>query len=209
MKAVHLEFLVEEPSMEAYLQGILPKILGQSASFNIYPYQGKADLLGKLANRLRGYRSWLPPDWRVFVVVDRDDQDCNVLKQQMEAAIVLSGLRTRSSGNDWQVVSRIAIEELEAWYFGDWAAVHSAFPKVPTTVPSQAKYRSPDQVTGGTWEAFQRVLQRAGYYPGGLRKVEAARLVSSASEPDRNRSASFRTLHAAINEALAPAELGT
>ncbi len=32
----------------------------------------------------------------------------------------------------------------------------------------------PDAIPGGTWEAFERVLQRSGYFQTGLRKLEAA-----------------------------------
>jgi hypothetical protein len=41
---MHVEFLVEEPSAEAALQNLLPKIVGNVATFTIHPYQGKPDL---------------------------------------------------------------------------------------------------------------------------------------------------------------------
>jgi hypothetical protein len=34
--------------------------------------------------------------------------------------------------------------------------------------------RVPDDIKGGTWEAFQHVLQSSGYFTDGLRKIEAA-----------------------------------
>jgi len=76
MSAAHLELLVEEPSMEAFLRALLPRLLPQDRSFEVHPFQGKNDLLGKLESRLRGYAAWIPADWRIVVVVDRDDQDC-------------------------------------------------------------------------------------------------------------------------------------
>jgi len=57
----HFEILVEEPSMEAFLRGVLPRLI--NATFEIYPFQGKQDLLDKLERRLRGYAAWLPADW--------------------------------------------------------------------------------------------------------------------------------------------------
>ena len=89
------------------------------------------------------------------------------------------------------VVNRLAIEELEARYFGDWEAVRAAYPRTSATIPSQSKYRNPDAIAGGTWEAFERVLQKAGYFTGGLRKVEAARAVATHMEASRNTSPSF------------------
>lgn len=63
MAAVHLELLVEEPSMEAFLRGLLPRLLPRDRRFEIHAFQGKDDLLRNLATRLRGYAHWLPPDW--------------------------------------------------------------------------------------------------------------------------------------------------
>lgn len=82
MIARHLELLVEELLMEALLRELLPCILPVDRSFEIHTFQGKRDLLGKLENRLKGYARWLPADWRIVVVVDRDDDDCLRLKQQ-------------------------------------------------------------------------------------------------------------------------------
>lgn len=137
--AAHVELLVEEPSMEAFLRALLPRLLPQNKTFEVHAFQGKSDLLGKLADRLRGYAKWLPDDWRIVVVVDRDDDDCMQLKQRLEAIAGQAGLRTRARAGraPWQLVNRIAIEELEAWYFGDWPAVKAVFPRVSANVPNQ------------------------------------------------------------------------
>lgn len=205
MTAQHLELLVEEPSMEAFLRALLPRLLPADRTFEVHAFQGKSDLLGKLQNRLRGYAKWLPADSRVVVVVDRDDDDCQALKQRLEGMAEAAGLRTRSraAGTPWQLVNRIAIEELEAWYFGDWAAVCSAYPHVSQTIPQQRGFRNPDAVRGGTWEAFERILQRYGYFKTGLRKVEAARAIGTHVDSGRSRSRSFVRFHEAIAEATA------
>ena len=44
---MHIEFLVEEPSAEAALKNLVPKISGQDVSFMIHPHQGKQDLLAE------------------------------------------------------------------------------------------------------------------------------------------------------------------
>jgi hypothetical protein len=197
----HIEVLVEEQSMETALRLLLPKILG-GIPFRIYPYQGKADLLGKLPNRLRGYSSWLPQTWRIVVIVDRDNEDCIALKSRLEVIALNISVVTKSSakGNDYVVVNRIAVEELEAWYFGDWAAITSAFPGVPENIPRKAKYRDPDAIAGGTWESLERILRKAGYFQGGFRKIEAARLVAAHMDPARNRSRSFQVFREALRE---------
>ena len=130
MSATHLELLVEEPSIEAFLEALLPRLLPEGRTFAVHPFQGKADLLTNLQSRLRGYTRWLPDEWRIVVVVDRDDDDCRALKRRLEVAASSAGLRTRAQSRKrpWQLVNRIAIEELEAWYFGDWTAVRDACP---------------------------------------------------------------------------------
>jgi hypothetical protein len=202
--ARHLELLVEEPSMEAFLRVLLPRLLPADRSFEVHAFQGKADLLGKLEARLRGYAEWLPDDWRILVVVDRDDEDCRTLKQRLEVLAQRAGLVTRSTAGSsrWQLVNRIAIEELEAWYFGDWTAVTTAYPRASATVPQRQGFRDPDAIAGGTWEAFERVMQQHGYFKTGLAKIDAARRVAAAVEPTRSRSASFRAFHAALMESL-------
>lgn len=80
MKAEHFEFVVEEPSMEVFLEGILPRLLGEKATFKIHAHQGKSDLFRKLDNRLRGYSRWLPLNWRIVILVDCDASNCLVLK---------------------------------------------------------------------------------------------------------------------------------
>lgn len=191
--------------MEAFLYGLLARLLEGRATFQIYPSQCKEELLQRLPNRLRGYASWLPRDWRIVIVVDRDDDDCLALKRRLEEMVAQAGLRSRSTagGKTWQVVNRIAIEELEAWYFGDWQAVCQAYPRVSANVPHQAKHRDPDAIRGGTWEAFECVLQRASYFPTGLRKIEAARRLGPLMDPQRNCSPSFGVFHDVLMELVA------
>lgn len=198
MSVDYVDFLVEEPSMELFLRGLLPKLLGM-IHFEIYPFQGKTDLRQRLPDRLRGYAAWLPANHRIVIIVDRDDDDCLKLKAQLEEQVRHAGLWTRQQNRDFfNVVNRIAIEELEAWYFGDWEAVCAAFPRLPPTIPQQAKYRNPDAIAGGTWEAFEQILKRAGYFPTGLRKLELARTITPYMDPMRNRSRSFQVLRDAL-----------
>jgi hypothetical protein len=196
MSVDHLELLVEEQSMEEALIYLLPKIVG-GLSFTIHAYQGKTDLLKKLPSRLAGYARWMPDTYRILVLVDRDDENCKALKAKLETAAHNAGLSTSSeSGIDkCQVLNRIAIEELEAWYFGDWRAVRMAFPRVATSAVNQAKYRDPDAIAGGTWEAFERILKQVGYFKNGLQKINAARLIAQHMVPARNTSRSFQVLN--------------
>jgi len=198
-----LMIFVEEISMEAALEQLMPKLL-QDAEFEIFRFQCKDDLLKNLPVRLRAYSSWLPPEWAILVLVDRDNEDCRELKQQLEAVAQQSGLSTKTQGGDrFQVVNRVVIEELEAWFFGDWPAVKQAYPRVPDNIPQKSAFRDPDAIKGGTWEALERVLKKAGYFPAGLNKLQCAREVATHMTPDANRSASFQAFVQAINAARA------
>jgi Domain of unknown function (DUF4276) len=205
MTTEHVEVLVEEPSMEAALLILLPQIVG-AISYEVHPFQCKQELLANLPARLRAYRRWLPENWSIFVIVDQDDDDCQALKQSLEEMAANSGFITRSAaaGAPYSVVNRLVIEELEAWYFGDWDAVRAAYPRVPATIPQKRGYRNPDAIPGGTWEAFERILKKFGYFKGGLRKIEAARAVARHMNPSRNTSRSFQIFRHALKEMTLP-----
>jgi len=180
---MHLEAYVEEPSAKEALDQLLPRVLGAEHSFKVHPFRGKQQLLGEIPSRLRGYSRWLPPDWRVVVLVDEDREDCHALKQRLVE-------HARSVGLGDRVLCRVAVEELEAWFLGDVEAIRAVYPKVPATLARRAGLRDPDGVKGGTWEALDRALRRAGY-PQGLVKTAAAREIATHMDPDRNWSHSF------------------
>ena len=190
---MHIVFLLEEPSAEAFLQGVVGKLLPKGTSWNFVVFQGKHNLLANIVPRLKAYRQWIPDDYRLVVLVDEDREDCLKLKAQLESAAFGAKLPTKSRPRDgtFVVLNRIAIEELEAWFFGDAVALCAAFPGVPKTIAMKAPFRNPDAIAGGTWEALERVLQKAGYFGGGLPKIEVARAMAKHMEPARNISTSF------------------
>lgn len=190
----HLEILVEELSAEAALMNILPKLVVKQMTYNIHPFNGKGDMMKNMPGRLKGYGHWIPSDWRIIVLVDRDNDDCLKLKQEIQRYAQNANLATRSKGgtNAFQVGVRLAIEELEAWFFGDVEAIVGAYPRVPRTLDRRAKYRNSDGIRGGTWESLERVLQNAGYYLTGMPKIQVAKDISRQMDPSRNKSTSFR-----------------
>ena len=177
-----LDIFVEERSAEAFLRATLPRWFPGHRAFKVIPHEGKDDLLAKLESRLKVYAGGSLRDRRVVVLVDRDADDCLALKRRLESIAAKLKLTTRTQiGGEWRVANRIAIEELEAWYFGEWAAVQTAYPRAKLSKAEST--RNSDFITGGTWEQFERVLQRAGYFKGGLRKIELARNMAPTSIP--------------------------
>jgi hypothetical protein len=204
---MHLEFLVEELSAEMALHNLLPKLVRGEHTYRIITFQGKKDLLVKLPGELRGYRKWIDNDFRIIVLVDRDGQDCHILKNQLEEISENAKLLTKSKSiknSGFFVLNRIAVEELEAWFFGDHQAIKTAYPRVSQAFQNKAQYRNPDQISGGTWEALERILKAAGYFKYGLRKTEAAMNISEHMEPLRNRSKSFQVFWSGIAGIINP-----
>lgn len=205
MSILHLEFLVEEASLESALTQLLPKILPSTVSSKIHAFRGKPDLLAKLPDRLKGYQAWLPPDWKIVILIDKDREDCLELKEKLEIMAISSGLITKSScqkNKSFQVLNRIVVEELEAWFFGDVQAIRQAYPKVSANLANQQPYRDPDAIKGGTWEALERVLKKAGYHPGGLEKYKASSEISKYMNPELNRSRSFQVFYQGLLEMI-------
>jgi hypothetical protein len=205
-----LELLVEEESCKEAVRILLPKILPPKARFNIRSFQGKADLLKKLPERLDGYNNLPVPErnnLRILILVDRDDEDCEKLKKKLEILARDKGFitKTRANGGSYQLTNRIAIEELEAWFLGDADALLAAYPSLRKAYPNFAKRKeckTPDNIQGGTWETLERMLKRAGYYSNGLPKKEAARLIAAQMNPDKNTSPSFKLFRDAVREIM-------
>ncbi len=191
---IHLEVLVEEPSAEAALELLLPRLV-PAVTFRIHAHRGKKDLLEKLPGRLRAYASFVKeqPELRVAVLVDRDRDPCSTLKKTLEDHARAAGLptSTRPRKGKFLVLHRIAIEELEAWFFGDVPALCAAYPGVPATLARRAAFRDPDAIPN-TWERLEDVLQKAGHHLGGLGKIGAARDIAGRMDVRANASASFR-----------------
>lgn len=203
---MNLEVLVEERSAEQALRVLLPRIV-PNADFEVRVFQGKTDLLKKLPDRLKGYASWITrADTCLVVLVDRDDDDCLKLKADREQVASAAGLLTAAAApvsRREDVLNRIAVEELEAWFFGDVPALCAAYPRVFASLGQRAKYRLPDAILGGTWEALEHVLQDHDYHPGGLAKVAAATAIAQHMNVDVNRSRSFQVFRDGVRRLVA------
>lgn len=127
-------FLLEEYSMKALLDGLLPRLYPELI-FLCVPHDGKGDLERSLPRKLRG---WREPGVRFVVVRDNDRGDCADLKKH------LRGLCADRPGEDCLI--RIACQELEAWYLGDPDALAEAFGKESLRqIGSKARFREPDR----------------------------------------------------------------
>lgn len=129
---MNLEVLVAEPSAENARRRLLPRIVGVDIDVEIQRFRGKDELLPKLPARLLGYARWAAATGpKIVILVDRDD-DCVALKKRLEEIAVdarLPTLGTAAEDGAVIVLNRIAVEELEAWFFGDVPALRCAYPR--------------------------------------------------------------------------------
>lgn len=211
---MHIEFLLEEHSAEVALKHILPKIFMEGVGYKFHVFEGKHDLFKRLPNLLKAYRRYIPEHYRIVVLVDEDREDCLELKARLESAAGDAGFGTKSnptSDGTFQVVNRLAIEELEAWFFGDVEALRAAYPRISKNLPSKQRYKDPDAIAGGTYEELERLLVAKKYYKGRLHKPTIAGNIAPNMEPNRNRSKSFQVfiqgLKACVREELLASQL--
>lgn len=195
---MHVELYVEEPSAKVALEILVPKIVGEGHTFDVHNFRNKQELLREIPRRLKGYARWIPSDWRICVLVDEDRQNCHVLKAQLVQAATDARIADR-------VLSRIVVEELEAWFFGDFRALRTVYPRLPASLPNRRGFRDPDSIPGGTWEAMDRVLRKAGYHAG-LIKTKNATDVAEQMDPDRNTSRSFQVFRAGLRQLVGCSE---
>jgi len=205
----HLEILVEEPSTTIVLQELLLKLIANRGTFCIRNFGSKPQLLRALPDRLRGYarRIRQDTDLRIVVLVDedRDRRGCRALKSELESIACDVGLSTKTrpkQDGSFDVVTRLAIEELEAWLLGDVEAIRAEYDRIPASLAQRKGLRDPDAVTGGTCERVHRILKEYGYHQAYLPKTEFARRVVPYLDPERNRSRSFAVFRAGIEAIL-------
>lgn len=205
---MHIEILVEDASGEKLLESLLPKVFGAQGdphTWRTHPYKGigripknlntggdpaKRILLDQLPRLLRGYGN-TPGIDAVVVVLDSDRRNC---------VEFLTELKTLAADCNPapNTLFRIAIEEMEAWYFGDRQALTTAYPKAKTEVLNRY---TQDSVCG-TWELLADAIypggsasiKKAGWPLPGQVKHEWAEKIGPLIDLERNVSPSFGKL---------------
>jgi hypothetical protein len=202
---MHIEILVEDSSGNKLLQVLLPQLLGPQGdphTWRLHNYKGigripqgltprteasKRILLDRLPKILRGIGK-TPGIDAVVVVLDTDKRDC---------AAFLAELKKIANDSDSvsDTLFRLAVEEIEAWYFGDQAALLTAYPRAKRDV--LGKYIQ-DSICG-TWELLadavhtggSAAIKKAGWPLPGQMKHEWAQKIGPLMDPGRNISPSF------------------
>lgn len=168
-------FLLEEPSMETLLDGMLKRMFPKT-DFQFVSHRGRSALEKSIPYKLRG---WKEPGVRFVILIDNDDRDCIALKKRLTQLCA-------ENGRDDSLV-RIVCQELEAWYLGDTYALAEAFGDEKLgNIGRRARFRNPDAVPKPSDE-LKRLIR-------GFRKSDAAELMADHISRERNRSPSFQAL---------------
>ena len=161
--------------MESLLASLLPRF-GLIVEPLVFAFNGKADLEKKAPDRMRSWHDAPGVEPRFIVVRDNDGADCRAVKARIIE-------RCRESRHPFIV--RLVMQELEAWFFGDLAAVAAAYGKPKLSALSgQERYRDPDRMVMPSRE-LARLLADGG-------KVDRAERIAPHMDIERNTSVSFR-----------------
>jgi hypothetical protein len=207
---MHVEFLVEDSSGAKLVENLLPKIIGNQGkphTWHIHSYKGighlpkdlrgkgdpeKRVLLAQLPRLLKGYLS-VPTVNAVVVVVDSDRRDGKKFLAELEG-VAATMKSTHKPKSKQKTAVFLAIEEIEAWYLGDHAAIYAAYPKAKRQVLTGYKQDS----VCDTWELLADAIEPGGRGPfetggrnAGAAKNEWAIRIGPLLDPHRNRSPSF------------------
>ncbi len=170
-----LVFLLEEPSMKAFLDEFLPRLL-PGLDFLCVKHEGKQDLERSIPRKLRG---WREPGVRFAVVRDNDGADCQGVKARLLTLCQQGGRR--------DTLVRIACQHLEAWHLGAMDVLAIAYSRPALSkIGRKSKYSNPDALRNAAQELNRLVPE--------FRKVDGARRMGKImpTQGNANRSRSFQ-----------------
>lgn len=178
-----LEFLLEEPSMEAALEILLPKILPPQWKINenvfLRPHQGKGDLRKSIPTKVRAFAHQREAIG-IVVLHDQDANDCVELKQSL---LSLCNANLQGASPPPHLV-RIVCRELEAWYLGDMDAIQTAYPDFKASQHrNRSKFRTPDSCNAK--DELRKILPA-------FQQIATAKAIAPHLDIEANRSRSFQ-----------------
>jgi hypothetical protein len=178
-----LIFLLEEASMKAFLEGFVPRLL-PDLDFLCLHHEGKQDLEKSIPRKLKAW-----PEAIFVEIRDNDNADCRVIKERLKRLCQQHG-RT-------DVMIRIACQELEAWFLGDWKTLAEAYsrPKL-ALLGRKAKFRNPDFLGSPSLELTKLVPE--------FKKMDGAHRMGAVMPlaESENRSKSFQVFVQGIHRLI-------
>ena len=186
---INLVFFLEEPSAEALLKALIPRLLAQNEDISVYyhylVFEGKQDLEKKLNKRLKG---WKRPNSIFVVLRDQDSENCMDVKASL--------MRLCPDDKKHITLIRIACRELESWYLADLEAVeHGLLISGISAHQRKSRYRNPDVIHKPSNE-LERLTNRK------YQKISGSRAIGPYMNLDNTRSNSFKVFIIGIKNIL-------
>lgn len=216
---MHIEILVEDVSGKKALDILVPKIVGDRATFRVIAYKGigriprdmrdapdpaRRILLTNLPRLLKGLGRTFQgygPGYRaaVIVICDLDNKSLRQFREELRG--ILASCKPRPDARFC-----LAIEEGEAWLLGDLSAILKAYPNAKRQVLESYKNDS----ICGTWEILAdavypgggKALSARGFQAVGLEKTRWAENIAPRMNPVQNASPSFGLFFAELRSLL-------
>jgi hypothetical protein len=173
-----LVFFLEEPSAQAMLEGVIPRLLDPSITVKYRAFEGKNDLEKQIEKRIK---NWISDDTKFIIIRDKDSGDCFLIKQNLQQ-------KCQNAGRN-DVLIRIACHELESWYLGDLQAIEKGLELSGLAkLQEKQKFRDPD-ILGNASDELKKLSKQKYQKKAGSRMI-APHLKLDGS----NKSYSFNVL---------------
>jgi hypothetical protein len=178
-------FFTEEPSMHEFLKGFISNQFEdwqEEVDWLCVPHEGKHDLERSMTIKLP---QWNIPGERFLILRDKDQQNCVEVKQELQTICEEAGKRNS--------IIRIVCTELESWYFGDTDALATVYNESRLRdLNRRAKYRIVDRIVNPSDE-LKKIIPK-------FTKMDGARRLGKAIDPNRNISTSFSFFWESLND---------
>ncbi len=169
----------EGKSDVAFLKNFIQPRLPNNIRLTPISFGGKGNLKSQLIETLK---EWLEKDVFFLILIDKDDDDCRYLKEEIRAKVTDSRVPSKN------VLIRIACTTLESFYLGDLDAVRAAY-RIPRNITQdEENYRAPDMLTAPE-KTLCKLLNTERAVKG-----KWAKKISPHMSTRNNRSRSFNTL---------------
>ena len=182
-----LYIFTEELSAKNVFDIILPQILPQNVSFNVFSHQGKQDLIKAL-------RTTIPTiskiqGAKILITHDQDSADCKEIKKKLKDVI------NEKCHCDFFI--RIVCKELESWFLGDLEAVEKAYPRFKSSqYKDKANMRDVDSIVNPSYYLCRVIYSQNKKLP----KIEVSQKISPFLTIENNTSTSFQHTISAIKQ---------
>jgi hypothetical protein len=187
-------FLLEEPSMKAFLDGLLPRLFPgwvEGRDFHCIPHEGKSDLDMSIPRKLS---AWREPGVCFVIVRDNDNADCIEVKLRLREKCTRSGRG--------ETLIRLVCQELESWYLGDLEAMDRAFASRLDTQRYKKRFTNPDALKKPSAE-IERLIPTFQKRSGARRMGQCLNL-----QLHKNRSRSFRVFVSGVQKLADDMQIG-